>query len=226
MARSTAFNVRIAALAFGMLLGVRCGAVDSVAAIEEEMKGETYSEITAEQFAARNGTAALPALYSILKSSASIHTKTKVCFYLGKIGEPSAINPIIDFLEQPLTEPLTPQVYADWGLAQHGLGYIGADAALDYLEKRFSRQYWATRSTSENFVLPGHSNEGTIDELRKQALRAISSAGNLSAEKRIEKLRKTPDGISDTDFREAKTENDDRRSGQYLIKRNSSRAVP
>lgn len=171
---------------------------DDVVAIREHMQVRGYLEQTAEAFAEKYGADAVPVLIAMLQEIEEIskeydtggELKGKISFYLGKIGDPRALEPMVKIIEGPLPKALRDNDEFDAiYFTMYGLGYLGTDDALDYLKKLVSEDYWLKRPVQPRIPHYKYDEAKTRWYLRKTALFAISGGANEKAIKTLQELK-------------------------------------
>lgn len=95
------------------------------APIAEHMKEEFYNETDAEKKVAEWGDGCVPILIQML--NASTGEAEKIAFYLGKTRSPSAVRPLIEYVERLLAAG------SERGFGYLALGWIGDEKGLEYL---------------------------------------------------------------------------------------------
>jgi len=146
----------LAALSGLRLLHMQSIEVDLV----QHMKLEFYDETGAEKKVAEWGNHCIPILIGMLNASPG--EAEKVAFYLGKTGSRKAVGPLIKYVERLLADG------SEKRFGYLALGWIGNDAALEYLAK-----------AAEN------------PKMSEQAIHGLEQAGSRKALALLEQLDST-----------------------------------
>lgn len=193
--------------------------------IRQEFSDRSFDEKGAETFALEYGRDAVPILIDLLKSDDAQVPKGKVAIYLGKLGDPSAVKPMQEFIANALQYEIPKYTYLDLVFALHSLGFIGNEASLGYLRKGTHPEFWNIVSPTVAIPELKLDHPGTVQAMREASLRAYASSGKKTV---IDDLLKHSDdfkGFSDRLYKDALEEAHRRYSGKKTQKRKMESAL-
>lgn len=118
--------------------------------IEQEIRNRgIHGELYAERFVKHYGQRAVPFLLELLEKDdeqLARKAKSKVCLYLGKLGDVKAVPAIIAFLKAPLPADFTLDCRNDLLTAGYGLAFLDSDDARTFLREAMTDEYWLSRA--------------------------------------------------------------------------------
>ena len=193
--------------------------------VQEEFSERSFDEKSAENFALEYGSDTVPILIELLKSNDALIPKGKVAIYLGKLGGPSAVEPIREFITNALQDEIPKDTYLDIAYALHSLGFIGNEASLNYLRQGTYPEFW--NHISPTFTIPELKLDhyGAVQAMREASLRAYARSGKKTVIDDLLKRRDDFKGFSDHLYKEALEEAQQRNSGKKLQKRKLESAL-
>jgi HEAT repeat protein len=139
---------------------------------EHASSGEQGAVVLAERY----GHAPFEHAIALLDTELSVPVRGFLCAWLGKIGDPRAVPKLIEYSETTLPERVAKDEYHARIAAMRALGCIGNDAALDYLFRLLTEDYWVARKDQPKFHAH-KSAEKTRLALREHAMHAIAYSG-------------------------------------------------
>ncbi|MBN2308639.1 MAG: hypothetical protein JXR94_06685 [Candidatus Hydrogenedentes bacterium] len=161
-------------------------------------------ETAAEEFAADYGSVAVPVLIEMLgeQDELPVGVRARIAICLGKLGDPAAVQPLIDCIEQPV-DVLEWREYKEFSCMITSLGFIGSDEALTYLAKLSTEEYWEKRAEEQGGApVIWHDPDGqsvvdaerTRRSFRKCALMGLGVSGKPKARELLLELRQGATG--------------------------------
>ena len=136
---------------------------------------------------------AIPTLLEMLNDAAEEAYWTNIVVVLSIIGDDSAVEPLISFIEAGgEVEPLTPEHYDAKTSAIMSLGYLinksGNQQALDYLKKSLAPQDWSARDVKGLAPFQESIAERNAD-FSKHAILGLSLSGHPEAAKALRSMQ-------------------------------------
>mgnify|MGYP007073230771 CR=1 FL=1 len=171
------------------------------AIVEAEFDRNTFSEDIVRIFHRKFGDAATPVLMDILAAPESNALKKgKASFYLGVMGESSALPEVVRFIEDPVQGELPDGYRLGLYFAIGGIGFLAQNdqEAFTYLMKMNSIQYWTTRIKENNMRFSGQTEEKTLDFILTAGYSALACTGTTQGLDALERIYHAPEGRSTT----------------------------
>ncbi len=165
-------------------------------AIRAEMAEPLRGGLREKDFADQYGKDAIPVLLDILKSGdGERYYLGDVCHILGVLGAQEALDPMKELVDRALSKKdLTRREFVRVGLALRGIGHLGSDDAISYLNQFITGSYWATRdvhpTVSESKHTKAMNQDKVQEELRTYSIIALGMAGNQKAIDMLTELQK------------------------------------
>jgi len=150
-----------------------------------------YSETDAEAFAEKYGKEATPVLLEMLKEDCSPRLKRKICFFLGKLEDSRAVQPMIDLFEASIKTEMDSETRRMMVFILRGLAYSGDSHAREFLKRCAGKDYWTALPVRPT-VPEQHWNEGdTRKYLRKNAVISLGRFPDPAIVDTLEELKRT-----------------------------------
>ena len=189
--RSRLRNVAMALVFAGAPVALAAQAVRAQrVAVEGFVRGEYYHGISyamGRQF----GAADVPVLLRMLDDAAEKPYWPNILTVLGMIGDPSATEPLVGFLERRFTGDIDDETWIALRQVQISLGYLAHDpqsAAFRYLRDGTTREAWRQRALS--WTHGSLRNSGAReDEMMQLAVMGLGLAGTKEAQAHLQQLR-------------------------------------
>jgi hypothetical protein len=145
--------------------------------------------------------------------------KGKTSFYLGKIGDPRAFDPMVQVIEAELPESMDMDEDSALHFTMVGLGFLGTDDAFSYLRKLAGEDYWLQRSSQPTIPSMSRDAAATRRGFRESAVMALGFSGKEKAAEILEDLRRDSAADIAKKVNAAIAEVEKRQKGSHLIER-------